>query len=64
MFIVVNVRVDFYISALSFFGLKILELFGSDPDYGFCQPWIRDLGWEKIGSRIWDKHLGSATLVY
>jgi hypothetical protein len=39
------------------FGLKILKLFYTDPDPGFCQP---GSGTEK--SRIRDKHPGSATL--
>jgi len=36
-------------------GLKILKLFHADPDPGF--------GMEKFGSRIGDKHPGSAALI-
>ncbi len=36
------------------FWLKILKFFDADPDSGSCQPWIRDSGWKKVGSRILD----------
>jgi hypothetical protein len=34
------------------FGLKKLKFFDADPDPGYCQPWIRDLEWKKVGSGI------------
>ncbi len=54
---------------LVFWGLKIIKFFDADLNpRGSCQPWIRDPGWKKIGSRIsipdpqhW-KPPGSATL--
>ncbi len=39
-----------YLLPYQFFGLKILEFFDADP--GSWQPWIRDTGWNQIGSGI------------
>ncbi len=53
-----------------FLGLTILKFFDADPDmHGIWDPesflpWIRDPGWKKFGSRIGDKHPGSATLLF
>ncbi len=44
----------------NFFWSKILKFFDADPGSGIFL--IRDRGWTELGSRIWDKHLGSATL--
>ncbi len=44
--------------------IKILKFFDADPDPG-CGIFLTldpGLGIEKFGSRIWDKHPGSATL--
>ncbi len=46
-----------------FFGVKILEFFDADPGSGMETVQIRDTGWKKVGSKIRDKHPGSATLV-
>ncbi len=47
-----------------FFGVKILQFFDADPGSGMETVRIgRDPGWKKVGSRIRDKHPGSATLV-
>ena len=45
-----------------FLGVKILKFFDADPGSGMETVRIRDPGWKKVGSGIWDKHPGSATL--
>jgi hypothetical protein len=42
--------------------VKILKFFDADPGSGMGKIRIRDPGWKKFGSRIRDKHPGSATL--
>jgi hypothetical protein len=46
----------------AFLGVKMLKFFDEDPGSGMETVRIRDLGWEKVGSGIRDKHPGSATL--
>jgi hypothetical protein len=46
----------------AFFGVKIHKFFDEDPGSGMEKVRIRDPGWKKVGSRIRDKHPGSATL--
>jgi hypothetical protein len=46
-----------------FFGVKILKFFDADPGSGLETVRIRDPGWKKVGSRIRDKHPGSATML-
>jgi hypothetical protein len=43
-------------------GVEILKFFEEDPGSGMETVQIRDRGWKKVGSGIWDKHPGSATL--
>jgi hypothetical protein len=47
-----------------FFGLKYLNSLMRiwDLGSGMEKIWIQDPGWKKVGSRIRDKHPGSATL--
>jgi hypothetical protein len=44
------------------FFVKILKFFDADPGSGMETVRIRDRVWKKVGSGIWDKHPGSATL--
>jgi hypothetical protein len=46
-----------------FFGLKYWNSFMWIPS-GIEKIRIMDPGWKKVGSGIWDKHPGSATLVF
>jgi len=43
--------------------VKILKFFDANPGSGMETVLIRDPGWKKVGSRIRDKHPGSATLL-
>jgi hypothetical protein len=44
------------------FCVKIFKLFDADPDLGIFL--TLDHGWKKFGSGIWEKHSGSATMVF
>ncbi len=48
-------------SLKTIFGVKILKFFKADRDLGWKNS---DPGWKKFGSRIRDKHSGSAKLKY
>jgi hypothetical protein len=48
-------------SLKTIFWVKILKFFKADPGSGMENS---DPGWKKFGSRIQDKHPGSATLKY
>jgi hypothetical protein len=45
-----------------FLWVKILKFFGGDPRSGIPNGDSSDPGWKKVGTRIRDKHPGSATL--
>jgi hypothetical protein len=47
----------------AFLEVKILKFFDEDRGSGMETVRIRDPGWKKVGSRIRDKHPGSATLL-
>jgi hypothetical protein len=53
-----ELRIHFF----TFLGVKILKFFDEDPGSGTETVRIRDPRWKKVGSRIRDRHPGSATL--